>query len=381
MPTQVLNHLIVGFAIFAMFFGAGNLIYPIYIGTKTLSDYPLSILGIALTGVILPFIGLVSITLYRGNVTKFFSGLSNYISLPLIIIILALIGPIAAIPRCIIISFGGFKALLKNTELFWFDLVFCFLLLIAVWYKTKVIEVLGKWLTPILIVGITIIISYALLDENEISSFHQENIGNIQSFFTGAIQGYQTMDLCAAIFFGIIAFDHIKKTSTEENIIKNSIISFSIGLFLLFSVYAFFIYIGEKYSHFLSNIPREQMLIEITRHTIGRFSGPVVAATILIACLTTAIALVNLVANWFADELKILKRKYCIILVIIISFVFALFGFNSLTKMLETILFFLYPALIAITIANIIDYSFNIKTVKWAFNFACLISLIYNLIF
>ena len=380
MLHKVSNHLTLGFAIFAMFFGAGNLIYPLYIGVETFPNYYFSILGITVTGVILPFLGLLAIALHSGSVRKFFSGLNNYISVPLIIIILALIGPLAAIPRCILISFGGFKALFNNTDLVLFDLAFCFFLLITAWHKTKVIEIVGKLLTPVLIVGIIIIVSCAILDGN-ISEISVENIKNTSSFFIGATQGYQTMDLCAAIFFGMIACDHIKNISSEKDITKNGIISFTIGLVLLFLVYALFIHIGAKYSDLLTNIPREQMLIVATKKAVGKFASPVIATTILIACLTTAISLVDLVANWAADELRVLKRKYGIVLVTAISFIFTLSGFNSLTKFLGTVLFFLYPALIAITVANIIDYIFNIKIVNWSFWIALVFSLTYNFIF
>lgn len=380
MSSKILDRLVVGFAIFAMFFGAGNLIYPLYIGTQTLSQYYSSTLGITLTGIILPFFGLISMTLYRGRVCDFFSGLGRFISLPLIIIILALIGPFVAIPRCIVISFGGVKALIDGAQLVWFDLIFCFLLLVIVWRKAQVVEVLGKWLTPILLINILVIITSALLSEPTYDSSAQ-NISNFSAFLIGAMEGYQTMDLCAAIFFGAITFDYIKNISGDEKIITSGIISFSIGLFLLFLVYAAFVYIGSKYSTLLMHLPREQMLIAVTHTTLGRLAAPAVALTIVIACLTTAIALVDLVVEWIVNEFNMLKRQHAVLYVVSLSFIFALFGFHKLTMALGLILSYLYPSLITITLANIIDNVFSLNLVRASFWVAFIVTIAYNALF
>lgn len=191
------------------------------------------------------------------------------------------------------------------------------------------------------------------------------------------------MDLCAAIFFGIIIFEYIHNTHSSKSTIKNSIIASVIGVFLLFIVYATFIYIGAKYSILLNDVPKEQMLMVITQKAVGRLAIPIASVTILTACLTTAIALIDLVVNWVADMLKIKpeKRGIVIIAVVATSFAFTLFGFNTLTTFLSIILFVLYPGLIAITIANIIDYALSTNTVRPAFWLACISSFIYNIMF
>ncbi len=361
-----------------MFFGAGNLVYPLYIGVETSPEFYASIAGIMLTGVFLPFLGLVGALLYEGDVNRFFSGLGRYTSLVLIVIILALIGPIAAIPRCVVVSFGSFQALLKNLDLFWFDLFFCFLLLFSVWNKDQVMELIGKWLTPILIIGVAVIISCALLDKSS-NLVIEGDISVLSAFLIAAENGYQTMDLCAAIFFGVIAYESIKNMNGTKSIFCSGIISFSIGMFLLFLVYAFFVYIGAKNSNILIDVARENMLSVVVHRVIGSsYTAIVLAITVFLACLTTAIALVDLVANWLSNSLNFIKRKYAVIIIVFLSFIFALFGFTGLTNFLSIALLFLYPALVAVTIAAIFDSIFNIKVVKYVFWIVCCLNLAYN---
>ncbi len=380
-PSSLLRYIVAGFAIFAMFFGAGNLIYPLYIGVASSGNYYWAAFGIMLTGVFLPLLGLFSIILHEGSVKSFFGKLSNYVSFPLSLIIILLIGPIAAIPRCIIISFGGFHEMFESLQLVWFDASFCLLMLVAVWHKGKVVDIIGKWLTPILILGIITIISLALLDNTIIPTTNV--IDSYDSFTIGALQGYQTMDLCAAIFFGIIIFEYMKNSVGKQDIVHNSIIASIFGSALLCLVYIFFIYIGSKYHDTLVGIPKEKMLIEVTQKIFNNMLAiPVVSITILIACLTTAIALVDLVSNWISETLKLndKHRNYVIILVLAVSFICTLFGFNALTNFLANILSILYPALITVTIANIIDYSFKTNLVRPMFLVACIASAIYNFI-
>ena len=114
-----------GFAMFSMFFGSGNLVFPLLIGKEALHQYPVAILGLLVTAVLVPFLGLISIILFDGNYRTYFERLGTIPAFLLIAIILMLIGPFGVVPRCITVAYGGFSLIYPNLAISSFSLLFC----------------------------------------------------------------------------------------------------------------------------------------------------------------------------------------------------------------------------------------------------------------
>lgn len=351
-----------------MFFGAGNLIYPIFIGSQSLGNFFYGILGITATGILLPLLGLISICLYKGDINKFFHEIGEKPGDALIIIILLIIGPIAAIPRCILVSFNGFRLIFEGANFTYFNLVFCIATGLLVVKKTKVVEIIGKWFTPLLIFGVFTIIGAGLYADKAI--LHSSS-SPVEIFKFAALEGYHTMDMCAAFFFAKIIIDYMKNVFSEnKNVMKNTVVSSVIGISILAVVYACLLYIGAKYSIELSGIPKSGVLVEVSKQLLGKFALPIASITIIIACTTTVIALNELIAEWLSQKFK-LDMNATLILLVFSSFMSATVGFDNIAITLGKVLYYVYPALISLALCNTIGY-FNhrlriiIKPVFWA---------------
>lgn len=372
---------IAGCAIFAMFFGAGNLIHPINIGVLSTNNSIYATIGIIATGVVMPFIGLIAITLFNGKIEEFFLQLNNkYLAILLPGSMLLLLGPLGSIPRCITVAFGGLQLLTPRFPALLFNILFSAVTLSLIWKKNRVIEIIGKWLTPLLLLNILVVIIYAVFKANNTHGFMYTQMSTYQALILGINRGYQPMDLFAAFFFGATAYRYLNTLFQNNHALiqKGCIAASILGIILFLIVHLAFVYLGARYSEILRTIPLEQAFVVVSRELLGEFAKPVSSIIIILACLTTAIALADLISNWLAYQLqrynipKLLLR----LLIIVSSAVFALTGLNNITNLLNIVLTKIYPAIIVFAICSIIDYFYHCKSTKWAFWIVLIISLI-----
>lgn len=350
-----------GITVFSMFFGAGNLIYPLYIGAFIGNDYIYGILGLAISGVLLPFIGLVGIILNKGNIEVFFGSIGKFPSFCITAAIVAIIGPAGALTRCMIVSFGGFKTLFHDA----IDEVFYVLLsgfmIICISNKSKIIDVIGKYLTPFFLFSIIVIIIYTVIAPTEPGSFTTQEVylSHSDSFMFGLTQGYQTLDLCTAFFFGKIIYDYFAQlmfSKNEVDSMKYSVVSCIIGVLILLVLYSFLVYSGAKFSDYLHNFPKQFLISAISTKVLGNSSQIVAAFTIFFACITTAIALLELTVDYVLKKIDTNSRLTASLYVMLFANAVILIGFDNLAKMIGGVLYFLYPSLILLTLANMITY-------------------------
>lgn len=345
-----------GFAMFAMFFGSGNLVFPILIGKETIGNYPFSSIGLMVTGVLVPFLGLLGLIYYKGSRHQFFNPLGPVIAFCLVTAILSLLGPFGVVPRCIIVAHGGMELLFPHLNLAWFSFAFCLLLALMAWKPNRVVEIIGAKLTPLLMLTIAILILLGVFYPQEMPPCQE---GKLHSLKVGLLKGYQTMDLLAAFFFSTTIFVFIHKRLSQEGkqdlVVPLSLKASLIGAGLLALVYAGFAYLGGKFADQLAGINPEKLIVKIASLVMGPYSPPIVAILIFLACLTTALILATLFSDFLFKE--VLKEKisshWCLSLTLIISYAISLVGFSSLAKWLDFILGYFYPALIGYTVARI----------------------------
>lgn len=367
--------IIAGMSVFSMFFGSGNLVFPLAVGMSNGDHFLLSTLGLVVTGVIVPFLGLYGMIIYDGDKEKYFSTVHPYLPKIISALILALLGPFGVVPRCIIVAYGGVSLAFPDISLWLFSSIFCLLMFSMIGTKKRIIEVIGKYLTPILLLGVAAIIIFGVFG---LSTPVFNSNRDVQSVFLGSIlAGYNTMDLLAAFFFGITIkhyLNNVLKNHTDAR--YNHLCSLGtcvIAALLLAIVYAGFVWIGRKYSADLKTLTPESYLAHIADLTLGGYAKYIAAGTIALACFTTAVILTRLFAD-FIDEAvpqnmsgKIFNSK---VITLVTSFALSLVGFKKITMFLGGILSFLYPALIAIALGNILEKKFNITVSAKLFWFA-----------
>lgn len=359
--------IVAGMSVFSMFFGSGNLVFPLSVGINSGQHFLWGMLGLFVTGVLVPFFGLYGVIMYNGDRDRYFSTVHR--SLPKIItaLILALLGPFGVVPRCIVVAYGGVKLVFPNFPLWVFSGLCCVLIFFMIKTKKQIIEVMGKYLTPFLLFGVAVIIIWGVLADH--TTVNQDSVTPKEVFFNSLFAGYNTMDLLAAFFFGITIKQYLnnvlKGHADQKSNAVSSLGTCVIAAMLLTLVYTGFVFIGNKYNSELVNIEPESYLAHVASLALGGYAKYIAAITIGLACFTTAEILVRLFADFIEETVpsKITQTKYFDgqIISLAISFALSLMGFKTITVFLGGILSFLYPALIAIAIGNILEKKFKIK--------------------
>lgn len=368
--THYKTVLTAGFAMFSMFFGSGNLVFPLLTGKESLDQYPMATLGFMLTAVLVPFLGLIGMILFDGNYRSYFEKLGKIPALLLIGIILMLIGPFGVVPRCITVAFGGFNLLIPSIPFELFSLLFCGTIIACIWTKSKIVDIIGLFLTPFKLGGIVILIIFGLWFGE--SAVHSE-LSTTKAVTNAFFMGYQTFDLMAAFFFSsaIVYYmrNHLTAQDDNNTLIKMSIGASLIGALLLTIIYIGFIGLGAKYAPYLQDAQPEHLLVAIGGHALGFFAKPIIAIILAVGCLATAVILSTLFVDFLQTDLSKdkLNRPTAIFITMAITFAISLLGFSKLMTILGSILDVAYPALIALAIMNIVSKLTPYHYSHWAF--------------
>lgn len=354
---------------FSMFFGAGNVIFPLMIGQAIgAGNLAFALLGLIVTAVLIPFSGLMSITLFEGDYFKFFNRVGRVPGFFIILLVLSIIGPFGGIPRCIALTFSTFKLYYPGLKLFWFSLVSCGVIYVCSWKRNRIIDILGLFLTPVLLVFLLAIIVKALFFGG-----HPETtavMSQSKAFMYGLGEGYNTMDLLAAFFFSSIICSRIKGGSADpKNVVRQSLKACGIGATLLALVYIGFSFAAAYYRGSLESIPPDQLLGGLGHVILGPSAGLVVSMTVMLSCLTTSIAL-TVVSSEFLQK-RILKEKisyeWCLGLILLGSLLVSTLEFSGIVRVLYPILQVAYPALLVISFLNILHKLWGFNAVKIPF--------------
>jgi LIVCS family branched-chain amino acid:cation transporter len=359
-----------GFAMFSMFFGAGNIIFPLALGSYAKNDHIYAVIGLLLTAVFIPFLGLFTMIYYHGNYMHFFDRMGKKLGFCISLFILLIIGPFGALPRCITTSYSTLHITFESLSLPIFSALSLGLVYLFTFKSKNVIEVLGTFLTPILLILLSLIVFKGLFysDPQE-----KTTLSSMTIFMQGLLTGYNTMDLIAAFFFStvvILALNKEKDTSHEIHTKKDHktlFLALFIGAFLLSITYLGFTSLSAGYAELLENTAKDELLGKISFHLLGPYASILVSLAVFFACLTTEIALSVVFAEFLHIYIVKAKLSYqvCLILTLIVAFIVSTFRFEGISNFLVPILQIIYPSLIVMTLCNLAHklYGFNwIKT-------------------
>jgi len=344
----------VGFSIFTMFFGAGNMVLPLFLMQKWPTFWLPAFIGFCITAVLVTLLGLIASTLTKGNIQQFFAPLGVF-GLLLQIILIAIEGPFGIVPRSMIVAFGSVETIFPdiNSHLFYF--IACVTIFILAIDKHRIVKVIGNFVTPIMLVFLSIIIIYSF---NRFGFDHIEfNLNHTNAFLDGLTEGYLTYDLPGAIYFTSIAMAYLIALSKDpKDILSNGIKASLISATLLIFVYSLFIYLGLTHFEVLEDALPEQILPTIIKSSLGPVLSIVFVIFIFLACITTAIAAVTIWSDFIHHYFP--KLNYNLILAgsLSIAYIVSLLDFTHLMKLLGPVLNCVYPVLICLTLYNIYNY-------------------------
>ncbi|MBA3239264.1 MAG: branched-chain amino acid transport system II carrier protein [Parachlamydiaceae bacterium] len=361
----------IGFALFSMFFGSGNLVFPITVGQESGGHYLLAATGILFTGVFVPFLGVLGMMLFKGDIYSFFRCLGRRGTFLFSFLALALMGPFGVLARCLTVAHGALLLLIPEASLPLTSLLFCIIIYYLAVNKSKIVSTSGKVLTPFLLVSIAIIAFFGLTQGSTPEATDLTN--GWQALKNGFFQGYQTMDLLAAFFFSQFVINHLREMlpdeKSEATLLKHFYKSSLLGAGLLSSVYFALVMLGWMYSPILFQVPPQEMLGMIAIESLGSIAAPCVCLAILFACLTTGIVLASLFADFLCAEVTKNKigTKLSLLITLGIGFVVSTFDFAGIAKFLGPMLETIYPALITLTVFNVASKLLGFKFPEWLY--------------
>lgn len=355
-----------GMAIFAMFFGAGNIIFPLVLGQQLFDQTPYAIAGLLITAVLIPFCGLFAMFLYQGRIRPFFGKLGAWPGLIVASLIIALLGPLGSTPRCIALSYSTLNLAYPGVPPILFNAVACGCLFLMAYKKHQMLGWLGYILTPFLLGLLTLIVILGLWNAPSLE-IPFPLVNSFFHFWTGLKEGYNTMDLLAAIFFAPVIIqatqskiDHLQDSQQKFMFIFKASL---IGAFLLSVIYIGFSLLSSLHAPSLQAIPAEELLGVIALKFLGSAGGIIVCLTVILACLTTAVALIAAFTSFVHQELLEGKGSETKILAIslYITFVVACFEFQGISRFLGPVLEICYPFLILLTGYHLIEQYIRAK--------------------
>lgn len=373
----------IGFAVFTMLFGAGNIIYPIKAGVLAGSKHYIGILGFLLTGVLLPILGLVAMILFDGNYPAFFARVGRIPGFLAIMFCMFIIGPFIVMPRCVTVPYEMLAPFFPNIGLALFSALFCLVTFILTYKESTMLDLLGKYMSTILIGSLGLIITLGLYFNTH--SPIEELRDNSIIFFEQVIHGFQTLDLIGALFFAYIIVKLIKSNAHGEistkqlalMCLKGSIIT--AGLMTAF--YVGFNLLGSYYAYLVTpTMNGAEIFRTIAFEIVGTRGITLLVIAILITCLSTITALAAVFAEYLRNEIfdKTVSYTHCLIIGLTITTIVSNFGLSKILAFSFPIITAVYPIIVTITLCNIAYKLFNFTWIKLPVLITALIMLAIN---
>jgi LIVCS family branched-chain amino acid:cation transporter len=365
--VSISAYVAIGFMLFALFFGAGNLIFPAQLGQYAGENMWPAIIGFLITGVGLPLLGVIAIA-YSGsaNLQELASRVHPIYGVFFTALLYLTIGPFFAAPRTGTVAFevGILTYVPEGQEQLWlliFTLIFFAIAMIFSLYPAKIVDNVGKVLAPSLVVLLAILLIVAFF--NPMSAVGEAQEGYMQgAFTTGFLEGYNTMDALASLVFAIIVINAIKSLGITD---KGAILSAAsksgiIAITLLGAIYIGIAYLGSTSVGVLGLFDNGgPVLSGAAAHYFGNVGTLLLAVMIILACLTTAIGLITANAEYFHTLFPKISYKALVVFFATLTFLIANFGLTNIIAYSVPVLMFLYPLAIVLMILTFLSPLFN----------------------
>lgn len=355
---------VAGFALFAMFFGAGNLILPPYLGFQAGEDWSWVVVGFAITAVIIPMLGIFAHAKLQGTMFDFAKKVSPLFSL-FYCVIVYLISVALPAPRTASVThemaIAPFFPEVSSwvTSLVYFSLVFVFVI-----NRSKVLTLLGKYLTPLIVLILIAIIFKA------INMPHDAMAKSLfdDAVVAGLLEGYQTFDAIGSIVVGAVIIvslniDGRYNYLQKKQLIRNSGIIAACGLLLM---YVGLVLCGALFSaEFLEDTTRTQLLSRLSFATLGALANSFLSILIALACFTTAVGIITGTADFMKSIFNNSKKAYLITAIIacVLGVLVGQFNVHYIIDIALPALMFIYPITIVLILLNILPSGYKTKLV------------------
>ncbi len=335
--------IVLGFALFAMFFGAGNLLLPTFLGFESGGQWPVTFAGFTSTGIIAPVLGIIAV-MVSGN---YFIDLGKRVNTKMAYILATVnilcIGPFIAIPRTGASVYEvAVRPLVPDAKPVWVCVLFFSVVMVLSFSKDSIVKILGKYLSPLLLLLLILFIVFGLISGGSITA----TTPIAEPFLLGFQEGYQTLDVLASVIFAVVLINGAKIRGFTQTEAKNEIVvkSTLLAVLCMLVIYGGLFYLGATSGLTDHTLTRSQLLIQISASVFGTNGVYFISALMILACLTTAIALTSAVADYFARITKSrLGYTEGVIMCTLISVILAINGVDEIIHYAGALLNFIYP--------------------------------------
>ena len=380
--------------LFGLFFGAGNLIFPVHMGQMAGRNIWPAIVGFLVTGVGLPLLSVAALGISKSEGLFDLSGKASLGYAYFFTCALYLtIGPFFAIPRCATTAFTvGIEQAIPQagahlrTYLLVFSVIFFAAALWFSLYPGKILTWVGKILTPFFLLFLSILVLVALAHPlAAVGSIEPEGNYVSQAFFTGFLEGYNTMDALAGLAFGIIVVQVIRDlgVSDPDTVASNTVKSGIFSSLLMALIYLAVTVIGTQSRGLFETSENGGIaLAQISQHFLGGAGLLILAATVTLACLKTSVGLITSCAETFCGMFpRGPKYRVWAVIFTLISFTLSNFGLSTIISYSVPVLMFLYPLAIALVLLALFGKFYrHDRTVYLSVLICTLIAALYDLV-
>ncbi|MBQ8782823.1 MAG: branched-chain amino acid transport system II carrier protein [Clostridia bacterium] len=366
----LIDSFVIGAALFAMFFGAGNMIFSPYLGLKSGTEWFSGFLGYYIADIGLAVVAILT-QIKTGGYKGIFKPLGNVARTVIMLSIVMCIGPLISIPRTAATTYElSVMPLFENVNMPVFGIIFFALVLVMSINNSAVVDIIGKVLTPVLFIGLLFLIIKGLTDPLGVVEALPKTTSPVAD---GIAAGYQSMDVLAAVIFGVLILNsaaqkgHTQPKAKAKVAAGASVVA-GIGLLV---VYLGLTYLGATVSGIYDmHIYRTELLIALIQSLIPGQAGLIFFAVVAgFACLSTAVALTGSAAEYLSEQSKgKVGYKPIVITICIFSAVAASFGVETLVNVASPVLSVVYPPVLVTVLLSFFGDKINV----WGYRFAAI---------
>ncbi|MCF7483280.1 branched-chain amino acid transport system II carrier protein [Vibrio sp. J1-1] len=373
----------VGFMLFAFFLGAGNIIFPPLAGQLAGENLMPAMFGFLLTAVGLPLITIVAIAVAGGTWDHLTQDLPKKAAVVMAALIFIIIGPAFAAPRTGLVAYEmavkPFLIEASQTNLTAFSVLFFVVAMLFSWFQGRLIDLIGKVLTPVLFLGLMVLALAVFIDPQG------EMIGATGEYLTqpltkGFLEGYNTMDTFASLMFGMLMVDALRGKGITERAATTKYLIFAgcIAAAGLAFVYISLFYLGATSATVAAGADNGGLVLsQYVQALFGPYGQIVLSVIVLLACLTTAIGLISACSDFFSSKTSLSYKHWVLINGSVCALV-ANVGLAQLISLSVPVLFALYPVAIALVALTFVRS--KLPNTRFAYRAVLLVSLLFALL-
>lgn len=377
--------LVAALMLFSMFFGAGNLIFPPILGAESGENFMPALLGFLVTGVLLPILAIFALARSGTDLSSLAARGGRVFAVIFPVLVYLAIGAFYAVPRTATVSYALFMppvfGIDSQIALIVYALIFFAITLAICIRPSKVVDTLGKYLTPALVFLLFLLVIVSFFKLHSAPAPATDTYQGTP-LVTGFLQGYFTMDSLAGLVFGILLISSLEyKGLTKQNgLMKGIIASSLIAGLLLALIYVGLAWIGRTIENGQGYEDGAALLSAAAQQTLGTPGLFILGIIVILACLTTAVGLLSSTSEFFERLFPKITYVRWLVIFTVISFLISIMGLSTVLAIAGPILGFLYPSAITLIVLTLFE-PFLEKPVgerlNYTFRFALMMSVIW----